>query len=406
MYMAKIQEVLTTELGPSFDVEPLEKVDNNAILDSLDMCDNEGKDDQNDEVYDDEHVVLANLIANLKLDTDENKKIQKQLKKANASLTHELNECKSTLEESNGIRDRCRSALHLQEIKLEKYKSYQDCTIKKEEVERKLKESLGLLAQQKIDSKEVLKTQGYEIVLFKEKNTELVQQSSLEHIKYDRLQKEKEKLQKDFKFREEKDIDNLIALENQEYLDQLYYADEAQKKMWRTSFVKYKPNIAKNIGFLPTQSSLSKSRHAFNTVQHNINHFKTIVELAWEKRMDNQWQQPTTQEITVLVKNLLIPLAIKSRENAYEFENAFKQEIFEDLEYVQSLEKEVDKLKSEKAEFSNEYDLLLQEFVSKDIVCSILRSFESLDEKSELQCLYLEKIAECECLAIEISKRT
>ncbi|GJS65484.1 retrovirus-related pol polyprotein from transposon TNT 1-94 [Tanacetum coccineum] len=39
---------------------------------------------------DDERVALANLIANLKLDVDENKKIQKQLKKANATLTQEL----------------------------------------------------------------------------------------------------------------------------------------------------------------------------------------------------------------------------------------------------------------------------------------------------------------------------
>nr|GEY25751.1 ribonuclease H-like domain-containing protein [Tanacetum cinerariifolium] len=39
--------------------------------------------DQNDVESDDEHVALANLIANLKLNVDENKKIQKQLKKAN-----------------------------------------------------------------------------------------------------------------------------------------------------------------------------------------------------------------------------------------------------------------------------------------------------------------------------------
>ncbi|GJX36992.1 hypothetical protein Tco_0250295, partial [Tanacetum coccineum] len=55
------------------------------------------------------------------------------------------------------------------------------------------------------------------------------------------------------------------------------------------------------------------------------------------------------------------------KENAYEFENALKQKMFEDLEYIQSLEKEVDELEYEKAEFSNEYDLLLQESVSKDI---------------------------------------
>nr|GEW64084.1 hypothetical protein [Tanacetum cinerariifolium] len=69
--------------------------------------------DQNAKECDDERVVLANLIANLKLDIDENKNIQKKLKKANTTLAQELTECKSilaetsrTLEESNSIRDR------------------------------------------------------------------------------------------------------------------------------------------------------------------------------------------------------------------------------------------------------------------------------------------------------------
>ncbi|GKF90008.1 hypothetical protein Tco_0263971, partial [Tanacetum coccineum] len=75
-YMAKIQEVPNADSGT--DAEPLEQ------------------DDQNDNVEcDDERVALANLIANLKLDVDENKKIQKKLKKANATLTQELTECKS-----------------------------------------------------------------------------------------------------------------------------------------------------------------------------------------------------------------------------------------------------------------------------------------------------------------------
>ncbi|GJS18536.1 putative ribonuclease H-like domain-containing protein [Tanacetum coccineum] len=59
------------------DTYVVEKIDSNVIPDSTDMCDNEGKDDQNIEECDDERVVLANLIANLKLDTDENKRIQK-----------------------------------------------------------------------------------------------------------------------------------------------------------------------------------------------------------------------------------------------------------------------------------------------------------------------------------------
>nr|GEZ84733.1 hypothetical protein [Tanacetum cinerariifolium] len=146
MYMEKIQEVFTTESRPKFDAEPLEKVqfddhynvfanerqyskqpksindtyvvekvDSNVISYSSNMCDNDGKDDQNAKEYKDKRDVLANLILNLKLDTDENKKIQKQLKKENASLTNELKECKSTLIKSNDVRDRGRSALHHKE---------------------------------------------------------------------------------------------------------------------------------------------------------------------------------------------------------------------------------------------------------------------------------------------------
>nr|GFA08657.1 hypothetical protein [Tanacetum cinerariifolium] len=106
MYMAKIQEVHTTDSGPSFDAEPLEKVhseddynvffserhhseqtvsinntcvvekvNSNVILDSSDMCDNDNQADQNAKECNDERDVLANLIKKLKLDTDENKKI-------------------------------------------------------------------------------------------------------------------------------------------------------------------------------------------------------------------------------------------------------------------------------------------------------------------------------------------
>ncbi|GKD35274.1 hypothetical protein Tco_1250783 [Tanacetum coccineum] len=150
-FMAKIQEVLTADLGS--DVEPLEKDDSNSIHDSSNMCDNDTQTDQNAEECDDVCATLANLIANLTLNTEENKKILKQLKKANASLTQELKECKSTLEEtnitlgeSNSTRDRCIIALQNKDIELEKYKTYHDRTTENGTLERKLEETLGLLA--------------------------------------------------------------------------------------------------------------------------------------------------------------------------------------------------------------------------------------------------------------------
>ncbi|GJR74137.1 hypothetical protein Tco_0086502 [Tanacetum coccineum] len=129
------------------DEQELEAHYINVIPDHLDMCNNEFEDDQNaDDNDEDECVKLSNLIANLKLDIDENKKFQKQLRKANATLTHELNESKSALTESNDIRDRCRSTLYQKEVELEKYISYKNCQLEKEEIELKYKETLDLLA--------------------------------------------------------------------------------------------------------------------------------------------------------------------------------------------------------------------------------------------------------------------
>ncbi|GJR59182.1 retrovirus-related pol polyprotein from transposon TNT 1-94 [Tanacetum coccineum] len=216
-FMAKIQEVPTADSGT--DTEPLEQVhndaeynvfanvrqhseqpestyntclvekdDSNVTPDSPDMCDNDIQTDQN---ADDERAALANLIANLKLDVDENKKIQKQLKKANASLAQELKECKSilaetskTLGESNSIRDSCIVALQNKQTEFERYKALNDRTVDYDKLERKLNETLGLLAQKEIDIKEGLKVKAYEISVVKEKHDELLKQSFFNKVTF------------------------------------------------------------------------------------------------------------------------------------------------------------------------------------------------------------------------------
>ncbi|GKC53851.1 hypothetical protein Tco_1076596 [Tanacetum coccineum] len=57
------------------DTYLMEKIDSNTTPDSSDMCNNEFKDDQNADNHESERVVLADLIANLKFNIDENKKI-------------------------------------------------------------------------------------------------------------------------------------------------------------------------------------------------------------------------------------------------------------------------------------------------------------------------------------------
>nr|GEY72875.1 retrovirus-related Pol polyprotein from transposon TNT 1-94 [Tanacetum cinerariifolium] len=69
-------------------------------------------------------------------------------------------------------------------------------------------------------------------------------------------------------------------------------------------------------------------------------------------------------------------------------------------------EKEIDELESDKAEFSNMYDMILQECVSSEVMCTYLLSLSDLDALAELQCLYLHKVKECDCLAQKLSKQT
>nr|GFB67544.1 hypothetical protein [Tanacetum cinerariifolium] len=100
----------------------VETDDSNVIPDSLDMCDDVCQNDQNDVESDDERVALANLIANLKLDVDENKKIQKR--------------------ESISVQDSCLVALQTKQTEFETYKSFNDRTVDYDKLERRLNETL------------------------------------------------------------------------------------------------------------------------------------------------------------------------------------------------------------------------------------------------------------------------
>ncbi|GKA60917.1 retrovirus-related pol polyprotein from transposon TNT 1-94 [Tanacetum coccineum] len=108
----------------------------------------------------------------------------------------------------------------------------------------------------------------------------------------------------------------------------------------------------------------------------------------------------------ILIKTCLMPLALKTQNDSFAFVHELKKEMHADLKYVESLENEIDELESDKAEFSNMYDMLLQECVSNDVMCSYLHSLSDLDAHTELQCLYLHKVKECECLAQKLSKQT
>ncbi|GKA30079.1 hypothetical protein Tco_0716324 [Tanacetum coccineum] len=391
--------------GPTYDVEPLEKVhtdddynvfgterqhfeqlesindtyvvktiDSNVIPNSSDMCDNEGNDDQNAEEPENERVLLASLIANLKLDVDEDKKIQKQLNKANTSLTQEL--------------DKYKLDLKYCKIELERNKTFQTNQKDKEAAELKCKEVLDLLACNTHKNTESLKTEACIICSKSFANPQYFKKAKWEkpclyNVQYDK-----------------NDLTNIFAPESEETIR---LAEKSRSKLG--DLVKpYDYTKLNNLDDLFV-SQQQKSR--------NLDNIRSIVETDWQQRKID-WQNPITHDIKFLVHDMLIPLAHKTLKIVGIFENALKEEMLEDLKYVKSFEKEVDDLKiddlksqleHEKTDFPKVDDLLLQEFFSKDFVCVILLSLDDIDEYSEIACNYLEKNEECERLEVELSKR-
>ncbi|GJV34248.1 hypothetical protein Tco_0105680 [Tanacetum coccineum] len=129
---------------------------------------------------------------------------------------------------------------------------------------------------------------------------------------------------------------------------------------------------------------------------YQLERTKEVRKTMWRK--PDYFRVPTAHDMELLIKTLLMPLSIKSQNDSFRFEHELKTEMHEDFEYVKSLENEVDELESEKADFSNMYDLLIEECVSKDVTCSYLHSLSDLNAYAELQYVYLHKVKECEFL--------
>ncbi|GJS04608.1 hypothetical protein Tco_0321116 [Tanacetum coccineum] len=118
-----------------------------------------------------------------------------------------------------------------------------------------------------------------------------------------------------------------------------------------------------------------------------------------QKDKEMQKKLALIANMEILIKTRLMPLAFKTQNDSFAFVHELKKEMHADLKYVESLENVIDELESNKVEFLNMYDKLLQECVSNDVMCSYLHSLSDLDAHTELQCLYLHKVKECECLA-------
>nr|GEW40620.1 hypothetical protein [Tanacetum cinerariifolium] len=116
----------------------------------------------------------------------------------------------------------------------------------------------------------------------------------------------------------------------------------------------------------------------YDKLERKLN--KALGQLAHKDTVIREGLKTKAYELSV-VKEKHDELMKQSLLTKSHYEGLVKQK----TKYVESLEKEIDELESDKAEFSDMYDVILQECVSNDVKCSYLQSLSDLDMLAELQ---------------------
>ncbi|GJS66840.1 hypothetical protein Tco_0681404 [Tanacetum coccineum] len=264
-----------------------------------------------------------------------------------------------------------------------------------------LNETLGLLALKDIEIKEGLKTKAYEISVLNQKHDELVKKSLLTKSQLEGYLKENTKVISDLKVKEDKDIDKMIEMDKQlKFLNEIVYT---------------RNQSIQTIHMLAPKCSTYNGRPTFANPRYlkkAQSEKPCLYEIPYDTSDPANRFAPEREE-TMTLDNESRSKLNKDYVKPYDYTNQNSlYEIFKgpSLEYLYQLEraKEVRKTMWRKpfADFSNMYDLLLEECVSKDVICSYLHSMSDLNAYTELQCLYLHKVKECECLAQKLSKQT
>ncbi|GJW27734.1 retrovirus-related pol polyprotein from transposon TNT 1-94 [Tanacetum coccineum] len=149
-----------------------------------------------------------------------------------------------------------------------------------------------------------------------------------------------------------------------------------------------------------SSKELFKIKRSVDTIFDGVEHCKqTIAKRTYFGHID-----PFIQNI---IEGNFCPQIRRINADLEKFHLCLKEEMVADLRYFNSLEHEVDSLKSQlktqKTQFLNEIDRLSKEYYYADHMNAILDVYTKLDEVSNLQCGYLKALKKCERLEKELS---
>ncbi|GJU49936.1 hypothetical protein Tco_1219491 [Tanacetum coccineum] len=271
LYMAKIQEVTldaADNFGPIFDIEPLQKVQNdndnynvfandkehleqpvndtyleeqgdtNITIDSLDMSTNGETIDQDDDDLAKEHDLLASLFEKLKCEIDDSKNRNKSLESSNKTLINKLKgeiedfktKNKSLESSNNHFKEANNELSKTNQLMFKDLKKFQAELDRYHDVNYTSKMKIdcvkakGDLMSYKMESQKSLNKHTRNINDLHQMISEMKKVLVAHQETISIMSQEKEAQNKFYKTREDKEIEKVIALENKvKVLDDIVY---------------------------------------------------------------------------------------------------------------------------------------------------------------------------------------
>nr|GEV69049.1 hypothetical protein [Tanacetum cinerariifolium] len=422
MYMAYIQEVTPNaadDFGPIFNTGPLQK---------------------NDDDYDDdlanERDLLASLIEKLKCEIDDSKNRNKYLETSNKVLVDKLKEMKKELsahQETISIPSQAKEA----QIKL--YKTRKDKELDKViALENKIKvlDNIVYKTSQSVQIMNMLNSRCktnftkpeflkkaqranprlYDIGCYNDNLALMLAPESDEVIRLEKESRSKlSDLIRPFDYEKLNNLYDLFVQQRENSSAQRYFSERSKmshtpvnNENSKESFNKQTTLLEKRLDEpIPYDQNCKSSKENFKikrsvaTIFDGMEHCKqTIAKRTYFGHID-----PFIQNT---IKANFCPKIRRINADLEKFHECLKDEMVADLRYFNSLELEVDSLKSQlesqKTQSLNEIDRLSREYYYADHMNAILGVYTELDEVTNLQCEYLKTLDKCECLEKELSK--
>nr|GEV02412.1 retrovirus-related Pol polyprotein from transposon TNT 1-94 [Tanacetum cinerariifolium] len=422
------------------DAYPIEKDEHNVIIDSLDMSyDREQADQDNDDDLANEHDLLASLIKKLKCEIDDSKNRNTFLETSNKALVDKLkgeiedfkNKNKSLESSNNRFKEANNKLSETNELMYNDLKKFQAELDRRNdvkyvsEVEIDCATAKGDLISYKMESRNSFNAYTQNINDLNQTISEMKNELFAHQKTISILTQQKEAQIKLYKSREDKEIDKVIALENKvKVLDNFVYKTGQSVQIMNMLNRNCKTSFAKP-EFLKKAQRANPRLYDIGCYNDNLAlmlgpESDEVIHLEKESRSKlSDLIRPFDYEKLNNLYDMFVPQREKSSAQRYfserinagleQFHLCLKEEMVADLRYFNSLEFKVDSLRSQletqKTQFLNEIDRLSREYYYADHMNAILGVYTELDEVTNLQCDYLERLDKCECIEKELSKR-